>query len=63
MAAFGERLQIRLRYHLPKLMIRVLLLVYETAEETHRDAGASLGHALMRDDRLQAGLEQLLGHL
>ena len=44
-------------------MIRVLLLVHETAEETHRDAGASLGHALMRDDRLQAGLEQLLGHL
>lgn len=44
-------------------MIWVLLLVHETAEETHRDAGASLGHALVRDDRLQAGLEQLLGHL
>lgn len=41
----------------------MLLLVHEAAQQTHRDAGASLGEALVRDDSLQAGLEELLGHL
>lgn len=44
-------------------MIRMLLLVHKAAQQAHRDATASLRQALMRDYRLQTGLEELLGHL
>ena len=63
MSAFSEGLQIRLGYPLLGLMIRMLLLVHKAAQQAHRDTTASLRQALMRDDRLQTGLEELLGHL
>jgi hypothetical protein len=44
-------------------MIRVLLFVDEAAQEAHREAAFALGQALVRHDRLQARLQQLLRHL
>ena len=57
MAAFRERLQIRLRYNLFKLVVRVLLLVNQAAQQAHREGrSAAVGQALVRHDRLQTRL-------
>jgi hypothetical protein len=44
-------------------MIRVLLFVDEAAQEAHREATLALGQTLVRHDRLQTRLQQLLRHL
>ena len=45
-----------------KLVVRASLFVNETAQEAHREALA-LRNALVRHDRLQTCLQQLLSHL